>query len=294
MTKLDSAYEPHLAVREVSLPPGGEWTPRSSGWSLVQIGSGNGYWLHRQLNHELEAGTVLLLPTRVLGSIRASQLGGLSLYSFNVQPERLTGVLTLSEQNFLQEMASREEFLPKVFDPGSALAMKWRELRAGQSREGLAFRLRLLQLFAEGVGKEIDETAAGRGVVRDAKDAKERLCEFLNQTPASELLHLGFDELVRMTRCTPRHLSRIFRDVAGMSFREKRAELRLQRARELLATTESKVVNIALDSGYQSLSLFNLMFARRFRMSPGRWRQRHRNNKGAARLIRTAAFRKGR
>jgi len=88
MTKLDSAYEPHLAVREVSLPPGGEWTPRSSGWSLVQIGSGNGYWLHRQLNHELEAGTVLLLSTRVPGSIRASQLGGLSLYSFNVQPER--------------------------------------------------------------------------------------------------------------------------------------------------------------------------------------------------------------
>ena len=46
-----------------------------------------------------------------------------------------------------------------------------------------------------------------------------------------------------------------------------------ERARELLATTKSKVVDVALESGYQSLSLFNFMFNRRFGMSPGRWRQ---------------------
>jgi AraC-like DNA-binding protein len=291
MTKSDRAYEPHLAIREVCLPPGGEWTPRWSGWTLIQIGSGNGYWLHRQLNHELEAGTVLLLSPQVRGSIRASQLGGLSLYSFNVQPERLTGVITLSEQSILQKTASREEFSPKVFDPGSAPATKWKELRAGQRQGGLLFRLQLLQLFAGSMGREMDEPVTGHGIVQDAK---ERLCEFLNQTPASELLHLSFDELVRMTRCTPRHLNRIFREMVGMSFREKRTELRLHRARELLATTESKVVNIALDSGYQSLSLFNLMFARRFRMSPGRWRLKHRNNKGTGGLLRKSVFRKGR
>jgi AraC-like DNA-binding protein len=82
-----------------------------------------------------------------------------------------------------------------------------------------------------------------------------------------------------MTRCTPRHLSRIFRDVVGMSFRDKHAELRLHRACELLATSESKVVDVALESGYQSLSLFNQMFARRFGMSPGKWRQKRRNAK---------------
>jgi len=174
------------------------------------------------------------------------------------------------------------------------VATKWRELRDGQSPGGLLARLRLLQLFAECIGLDMDEAVARRGIVPDSKDAKQRLREFLNQTPASELLHLSFDELVRVTRCTPRHLSRIFLDLAGMSFREKRAELRLQRARELLATTESKVVNIALDSGYQSLSLFNLMFARRFRMSPGRWRQKHRNHKPAGALIRNTAFRKNR
>jgi AraC-like DNA-binding protein len=58
-----------------------------------------------------------------------------------------------------------------------------------------------------------------------------------------------------------------------MSFREKQAELRMVRAQELLATTESKVLEVALESGYQSVSLFNLMFKRRFGVSPGKWRE---------------------
>jgi len=74
-------------------------------------------------------------------------------------------------------------------------------------------------------------------------------------------------------------LSRIFREIAGMSFRERQAKIRLARASELLVTTESKVVNVALDSGFQSLSLFNLMFRRRFGLSPSRWR-RERHNHG--------------
>jgi methylphosphotriester-DNA--protein-cysteine methyltransferase len=49
-------------------------------------------------------------------------------------------------------------------------------------------------------------------------------------------------------------------------------------ARELLATSNSKVVEVALESGYKSLSMFNLMFTRRFGTSPGRWRQK--NNLG--------------
>jgi len=68
----------------------------------------------------------------------------------------------------------------------------------------------------------------------------------------------------------------------GTSFRDKRAELRLAQACDLLASTELKIVDVALESGFQSLSLFNLMFARRFGISPGRWRQKHLENKLAA------------
>jgi AraC-like DNA-binding protein len=73
-------------------------------------------------------------------------------------------------------------------------------------------------------------------------------------------------------------LSRTFHELVGTSFSNQRVEIRMARARELLATSNSKVVEVALESGYKSLSMFNLVFTRRFGTSPGRWRQR--NNVG--------------
>jgi two-component system response regulator YesN len=98
------------------------------------------------------------------------------------------------------------------------------------------------------------------------------LQELLEQMPASELINLSLPELARKAQCTPRHLGRLFREELGMSFREKQSQIRLERACELLATTESKMVDVALESGYQSLSLFNLIFKRSYGVSPGKWR----------------------
>jgi AraC-like DNA-binding protein len=265
-----------LAIREFSVPPGEEWAPRSPGWLLVQIARGTGYFLQPQSSLELETGTALLLAGHAPGSIRASQLGGLSLYSFRVIPARLTGLITLGEQDFLEQAASRKDFPLRILPPHNPVAAKMREWCASGNTSGLLFRLRLLQFFVEAFGNELEQAASNWETV----DARERLRVLLERTPSAELLEMSFDELARRTHCTSRHLSRLFRGLVGMSFRDKRAELRLTRARDLLATSRSKVVEVALESGYKSLSLFNLMFTRHFGTSPGRWRQKHRNNGG--------------
>ncbi|MGB7769517.1 MAG: helix-turn-helix transcriptional regulator [Verrucomicrobiia bacterium] len=274
MKKPERIYEPHLVIREFSVPPGGEWAPRSPGWSLMQITQGTGYCLQPQLSRELETGTVLLVAGRAPGRIRASQLGGLSLFSFSVIPARLTGLITLGEQDFLALAASRTEFSLRLLPPPNPIAVKMKELCAGGDSHGLMFRLNLLRLFVEAFGNELQQAASNW----ETADAKERLRILLERTPPAELLEMNFDELARSTHCTPRHLSRIFRELVGMSFRDKRAELRLTRARDLLASSKSKVVEVALESGYKSLSLFNLMFTRHFGTSPGRWRQKHRDH----------------
>ena len=274
MSKLDRSYETHLVVRKSTAPPGGEWTPRSPGWSLIQVESGMGYWLQAQSSIEIEAGTVLLVASDVPGRIRASQLNGLSLHSFNVIPVRLTGLITLGEQSFLNQASTQSEFAFRVYSAFDPIAVKMRELFAGQNGGGLAFRLALLELFVEVFGKELKQTV----ITQENTDARERLRLFLREMPPEALLEMSFDKLAQTTHCTPRHLSRIFNDLVGMSFRDKRAEIQLGRARELLATSQSKIVEVALESGYKSLSLFNLMFTRHFGTSPGRWREKYRNN----------------
>jgi AraC-like DNA-binding protein len=274
MNKFDHLYEQHLTIKACSVLPGGEWTPRSSGWSLIQVERGMGYWLQSPSSTEIETGTVLMAVTARLGRIRASQLDGLSLVFFNVIPARLTGLITFGEMEFLNQAAARRELSSRVFPPQHPLGSRMKELCASQDRGGLFFRLTLLELFVQAFGKELDQT-----VVHQVKgDAKERLQSFLAETPPEALLKTNFRELARTLHCTPRHLNRIFGQAVGMSFRNKRAEIQLAHARDLLATSNSKIVNVALESGYKSLSLFNAMFARRFGTTPGRWRQKHALN----------------
>lgn len=277
--KSNGAYELHLTVREASLSAGMEWSSRFSNWLMLQVDSGTGYWMHTRQNLQLEPGTVLMLPPDSEGSIRASQVGSLSFSFFCVDPMRLMGLMTLAEQTFFRTAASRQDLAARFLPPPHPLAAGLKELFASRKNSGSLLRLQLLQKFLEIFGKELHNES----VELDAgADAKQRLSDFLKTTQTSELINLSFAELVHVSRCTPRHLSRIFRDVVGMSFRDKRAELRLAQACDLLASTELKIVDVALESGFQSLSLFNLMFARRFGISPGRWRQKYLENKLAA------------
>ena len=60
-----------------------------------------------------------------------------------------------------------------------------------------------------------------------------------------------------------------------MPLRARQIELRLQRARQLLADSNAKVINIAYNSGYRHLGLFNAMFKKRFGVTPSEWRQQN-------------------
>jgi AraC-like DNA-binding protein len=271
MKKRQRLYESHLTVKEFSIPPGGEWLPAMSSWSLVQAGGGNGYCLHAEGSTELEAGAVLVIASQAKAVIRASQLGEMSLHTFSVMPARLTGLITLGEQDFLKLAAAKKECAIRILPPDNPTATKMKELCANRRSTGLMFRLKLLQLFVEAFGRELEPVAA----LPETPDAKERLRALLRKSPPSELVEMSFSELARKTNCTPRHLSRLFHELVGKSFNDQRAEIRMARARELLATSNSKVVEVALESGYRSLSMFNLMFTRRFGTSPGRWRQKN-------------------
>jgi AraC-like DNA-binding protein len=273
------SFEPHLALRTVTLPPGSEWSIHSVGWSFLHITNGVGYWLHPRENHELIAGWVLVCSDQAPGVVRASQVGELVIHFFRLQPERLTGLVTLGEQQLLQRASVQEASAARLFPPTTPISEKFGQICQGAQANTLPLRLQLLDVFMRAFADELTNHKPG---AEPPPDAKARLVNLLNEIPVSELLDLSFADLVREMRCTPRHLSRIFHQVVGMSFRDKQAQIRLVRAQELLATTESKVVEVALESGYQSLSLFNVMFKRQFGLTPARWRNQSKSRRRPA------------
>jgi AraC-like DNA-binding protein len=271
----NGSYEPHLVVNELALQPGGEWSPQLPGWLVIHVTSGVGYWLHPRLNWELQMGAIMLLSDQAQGCIRASQVGELRLRFFRIEPGKLIGLVNLADQALLQNAARDEKLSMRVLPANSQVADRLRELSSEKARNTLPARVQLLQLFLELFGAEFHQPQAdGAGVL----DARDRLRHLLNQTPVAELLELSFSRLVSQARCSPRHVSRLFTELVGVSFREKQAELRLARACDLLATTDSKVAEVALESGYQSTSLFSAMFKQRFGTSPAKWRAQLKGN----------------
>ena len=220
-------------------------------------------------NHEMIAGTVLVVSPRAKGTIRSSQLGEAVCQYFIVVPERLPGLMTLGEQRVLDAAERNEAAMARVFSPVHPAGETFKKLCESQRDVSLRVRVWMLELFAQALENELN----AKGAEPEADNgAKGRLEEVLRQMPAEDMLDLSFSELVARVGCCPRHTARLFQKTVGVSFREKQAEVRLWRARELLATTESKVVDVAFESGYQSLSLFNLMFKKRFGISPSQWR----------------------
>src|SRR5262245_39506760 len=109
-------FEPHLVLKELTLQPGKELKLKFSGWYLVRVSSGVAYWLHPRSNHELFTDSVLMCSERAAGVIRASQVGVARFDCFRVQPERLIGLISIGEQQFLNAAATQDHYAVRVFD----------------------------------------------------------------------------------------------------------------------------------------------------------------------------------
>ncbi len=88
------------------------------------------------------------------------------------------------------------------------------------------------------------------------------------------------EEIGRAVDLHPNYAMNLFRKAFGMTLIEYLTEHRVSHAQRLLATTDRKVVGIALDSGFGSMSRFSDAFRRACGCSPREYRRRHQRGHG--------------
>ena len=74
----------------------------------------------------------------------------------------------------------------------------------------------------------------------------------------------------------PNYVMNLFRRTFGTSLGQYVTRLRVSHAQQLLATSNAKVVDVALSSGFNSLSRFNDAFKKACGSSPREYRERWR------------------
>lgn len=88
---------------------------------------------------------------------------------------------------------------------------------------------------------------------------------------------LELDEVARRVATSRRQLQRAFSESGNTSFRTHLGEVRMRRARELLAEGGTPVRDVARRVGYRQPAQFAKAFRRRFGAPPSRFRSRNRS-----------------
>jgi AraC-like DNA-binding protein len=264
----------HMTKFEKQLFTGAEWALKAPMWTVLQLSSGIAYLHSVSANTELPLGGLIVVPPNSAVMVLASTLAEANLRGCAIKVSSLSGLLTLAERVCLEKGVADECAPFRQVEVSHPLAAWIAEINENGKALNLASRLRLMTIFAEWLGPML-ENAARNEKGWDAQNPKTRLRQLINEIPESEIAELSLSDLARTLCCCERHASRLFHEVCGSSFRRYVAELRLDKACQMLSQGNSKIIDVALESGHSSLALFNYNFKNRFRMTPTEWRARH-------------------
>ena len=84
---------------------------------------------------------------------------------------------------------------------------------------------------------------------------------------------ISLSELSAIYHKNAKYLGRLFKEETGVSYSDYLLNLRLLNAEQLLRKTDRKIIEIALASGFNSISYFNREFLKKNEVSPGKFRK---------------------
>ncbi len=85
--------------------------------------------------------------------------------------------------------------------------------------------------------------------------------------------NLELESLAKIAHFSPFHFHRIFKSIVGESLYAYQRRLRIEKAAHRLIHTEIKIIDIALDVGYESASAFTKAFRQTLGISPQEYRK---------------------
>lgn len=266
-----------LWLKESELAPGAEWREPGPEWQIVLAVRGHLYWIGREKVHELQPGEVLVLGPAADGVLRASQINRAQIIHFQFQPEALRGVISL--QDLQVSPAFAQPGLVRILKARDRAAQEFTAIAARKNGRGFLQQCRVLNLLASIFGESLAENI--RPAVAPSSTVT-RFEEILSRIPEEDLIHYSSEKLAEMCGCSLRHFRRMFRKQFKTSIRTRQTELRLEKARRLLAETDEKIASVAQAVGYRHMGLFNVMFKKRFGLTPSECRHENARSSHAA------------
>lgn len=220
------------------------------------------------------AGDICIVPPGTLHGLRSLD-GRIAEYENIIFDPELLGsaAADLCARQYLVPLAAGQLLQPVILRPGSeghaqaARCIAWAEelCRDRPAGHELAVKAAMLQLVFQLLQLQRDLPSA-------EKPGTARLKQVLGYIQDEYAQPLTVNRMAAFCGCSPSHFMRWFRQMTGSSFVAYLNEHRLAEAARRLRSTEEKILTIAQDVGFESLSNFNHQFRIRYGLTPREYR----------------------
>lgn len=127
--------------------------------------------------------------------------------------------------------------------------------------------------FQETLNWIINDLIAIRGETSCRQSLVERAKEFICQNYGRE--NLSLRDIAKALHLSPYYLAHLFKTSEGITLGRYIREVRMARAKELLARGELSITDIALEVGYSNPAHFSYIFKKETGVSPSKYKKRH-------------------
>jgi two-component system, response regulator YesN len=110
-----------------------------------------------------------------------------------------------------------------------------------------------------------------------------RACEYIQENYNSP--DISLNTVAAHVALSPTHFSTIFSQEMSVTFIDHLTNVRMEKVKEMLATTDEKVVNIAFNVGYNEPNYLSYLFKKREGLTPKEFRMQKKHQRGKARAV---------
>ena len=221
--------------------------------TLCHIPAGQTYYLETRANDSVLA-YVVRYRSELLSPAFSAQMAALGMLS-----------LDLSTMNINQARVVRSLFQEMLFEQ-EACQGGWEELLLSRLIELAVRMLRLVRRRGRS-----DQPA-----FEACNESAERVARYVLRLKSRFFRQESMEEAARGVGLSRRQFTALFRKVTGQSWHQYLVGLRLKHAGMLLIETDSSVLGVAFESGFEDISHFHRSFKAEYGCSPMEYREQNR------------------
>ncbi len=228
----------------------------------------------------LMPGDILLIPPRALHSLTAPETGIRFIFLLDPVPLESIRGFSRAESLLASPLHLTRSQNPSLYEEVYHILLQMRNEYFGTNDySDLSIYSLFLNLYVVlGNDRSNSQQTLSSGHIYRQKEYAEKFNGILEYIDSHYMDDLSLDDMASSAGFSKFHFSRLFKQYTGFTFAAYVCHRKVRIAEELLSQSDLSITQIAMQSGFSSLSTFNRVFRQQKNCSPSEFRSKHRFN----------------